>query len=518
MQKFALISVTDKTGIVELVRALSECGYRILSTGGTANILRSAGLQVVEVSEHTGSAEMLDGRVKTLHPAIHGGILFRREIPTHVEQVHQAGIWPIDFVIVNLYPFEKVIKTQTNELEKCIENIDIGGPALIRSAAKNYNSVTVICDPSDYGETIQQLKTNGSTTKDFRERMAVKAFRQTAYYDSIISNYLVQSVINDLQGKQEEQDFPDILTWPMRKAASLRYGENPHQRAALYGDFLREFTQLQGKELSYNNILDTAAALDLIFEFDEPTLGILKHTNPCGVGQGSTMLEAWEKAFATDREAPFGGIIVMNRPCEGDLAKTISEIFAEVVIAPEFDSDAREIFAKKKNLRLLEIKSGKKHFIRNKVIRSVRSGWLVQDADQKQTTVEKWTCVTEREPTRDELSALVFAWKVVKHVKSNAIVFATVGQTLGIGAGQMSRVDASRIAVWKAAQAGLSLKESVVASDAFFPFPDGVVAAAQAGATAIVQPGGSIRDQEVINTCNERGLTMVFTNTRHFKH
>jgi len=513
--RFALFSVSDKTGLTDIARAAAAAGYQLLSTGGTARALRDAGLAVIDVAEHTGFPEMMDGRVKTLHPKIHGGLLYRRDVPEHVEQARKADIPPIDLVVVNLYPFEQVSRRADATFLECVENIDIGGPSMLRSAAKNHQSVTVLCDPCDYAEAARQL-TNGGTTPEFRARLAAKVFAHTAYYDSLIADYLRRHLA-DAQAATGEI-FPERMTWPMRRTALLRYGENPHQAAALYGPLLEEFDQLQGKELSYNNILDTAAALDLINEFDEPTLAILKHTNPCGVGTAQTLSDAWEKALATDREAPFGGIIVMNRECDGEVAAAIADIFSEVIIAPEFSDEARIAFSRKKNLRLLRMREVAAQVCRSLSVRSVRSGWLVQEPDALPVNGGEWKCVTRRQPSPEEWRALTFGWRVVKHVKSNAIVYAAADRTLGIGAGQMSRVDASRLAVWKAGNAGLDLRGSAVASDAFFPFADGVLAAARAGATAFIQPGGSVRDAEVIAACDDHNLAMVFTGRRHFRH
>jgi phosphoribosylaminoimidazolecarboxamide formyltransferase/IMP cyclohydrolase len=513
--RFALFSVSDKTGLTDIARAAAAAGYCLLSTGGTARALRDAGLAVTDVADHTGFPEMMDGRVKTLHPKIHGGLLYRRDLPAHLEQARQAGIPPIDLVVVNLYPFEQVSRRADATFAECVENIDIGGPSMLRSAAKNHQSVTVLCDPADYAEAARQLA-SGGTTAEFRARLAAKVFAHTAYYDSLIADYLRRHLAGADGGAGEI--FPERTTWPMRRAAVLRYGENPHQSAALYGPLLEEFEQLQGKELSYNNILDTAAALDLINEFDEPTLAILKHTNPCGVGTAQTLSDAWEKALATDREAPFGGIIVMNRECDGEVAEAIADIFSEVIIAPEFSDEARIAFSRKKNLRLLRMRKVAAQVCRSLSVRSVRSGWLVQEPDALPVNGGEWKCVTRRQPSPEEWRALTFGWRVVKHVKSNAIVYAAADRTLGIGAGQMSRVDASRLAVWKAGNAGLDLRGSAVASDAFFPFADGVLAAARAGATAFIQPGGSVRDAEVIAACDEHNLAMVFTGRRHFRH
>jgi phosphoribosylaminoimidazolecarboxamide formyltransferase/IMP cyclohydrolase len=502
----ALISVSDKTGIVDFARELTARGVEILSTGGTAKALQAAGIATVEVSQFTGSPEILEGRVKTLHPRIHGGLLYIRGNAHHEEQAKAHGIRPIDLVVVNLYPFEETIAREDVTLPEAIEQIDIGGPSMIRSASKNYQSVCVVTDPTDYAAVLEDMKEeNGGTTLVLRERLAIKAFATTSAYDSAISCYLNRE-------QQTCSRFRLELPLEMR----LRYGENPHQQAELYGDFGSYFEKLQGKELSYNNILDISAAAALISEFTKPTVAILKHNNPCGIGSDPDLREAWEKAFATDKQAPFGGVIICNQPVTLDLAKAISEIFSEVIIAPEFESEARSLLQKKKNLRLMRVLKPLTQSERD--IRSVLGGLLVQDCDTADIPELEHKVVTARPPTKAEIEAMEFGWKVVKHVKSNAIVYASADRTLGIGAGQMSRVDASRIAVWKAQEAGLSLKGSVVCSDAFFPFPDGLIAAAEAGATAAIQPGGSVRDAEVIQAANDKGVAMVFTGNRHFRH
>jgi len=499
----ALLSVSDKTGLVELARGLAAHGVELLSTGGTAAALREAGLAVKDVAEHTGFPEMLDGRVKTLHPLVHGGLLFRRDLPEHVRQAGAHGIAPIDLVAVNLYPFEQTVARPDVTREEAIENIDIGGPSMLRSAAKNHAAVTVACDPADYADVLREMDANGgATTPATRERLARKVFALTSRYDRAIAAYL--------GGNDGSFECAESL------AMTLRYGENPHQKGELYGDLSAHLEQLHGKELSYNNLLDITAAVDLIGEFDEPTVAILKHTNPCGVGSDATLIGAWDKAFATDRQAPFGGIIICNRPLDQPLAAAIAEIFSEVIIAPDFSAASLEILRKKKNLRLMRLKGRPRPASRD--VRSVLGGLLVQDHDADCGHVSDGKCVTKRTPAPDEIRALEFGWKVVKHVKSNAIVFAGPDRTLGIGAGQMSRVDSVRIAVWKAGEAGLSLAGSAVASDAFFPFPDGLVAAAEAGATSAVQPGGSVRDADVIAAADERGMAMVFTGKRHFRH
>jgi len=523
MEKLALLSVSDKRGVVDFATALvRQHGYRLLSTGGTARLLADAGLPVTEVSAHTGFPEMMEGRVKTLHPKIHGGLLARRDKPDHLAAAKQHGIALIDLVVVNLYPFEQTVAKPHVEFEEAIENIDIGGPSMLRSAAKNHASVTVVCDPDDYGAVLSALH-NPEQLAVLRRKLALKVFQRTGRYDTAIATYL--------ERQQAEPDlaalagFPSTYAGSWKKAQDLRYGENPHQKAALYGTFHEHFRQLQGKELSYNNILDITAATYLIGEFERPTVAILKHTNPCGVASADTLLDAWHKAYATDRQAPFGGIIVVNQTLGADLAEQIKEIFTEVIIAPRFSDEALAIFAKKKNLRLMVAVSGSPSTGSGlevasdlQEIRSVVGGVLVQDRDRTLGNVKEFRVVTKRQPTPEEWAAMMFGWKVCKHVKSNAIVYCRGEQTLGVGAGQMARVDSSRIAVWKAGEAKLDLKGSVVASEALFPFADGLLAAADAGATAAIQPGGAVRDEEVIKAADERGMAMVFTAIRHFKH
>ncbi len=509
----ALLSVSDKTGLATFAKVLAEFGIELVSTGGTAKTLRAEGLTVVDLSDFTGFPEMLDGRVKTLHPKVHGGLLFRRDLAEHVATAALHGIEPIDLVVVNLYPFEQMIAKSDVSFEEAIENIDIGGPSMLRSAAKNHDSVTVVVDPADYDIVAEQIRAHGRTTLELRRRLAANVFARTAAYDAAITAYLSRVF-------QETSSFSPTLAISIPLAQPLRYGENPHQRAALYGKFSDHYSQLHGKELSYNNILDLTAAAALIGEFSDqpPTLAILKHTNPCGVGQGTTLREAWEKAFATDRQAPFGGIIVVNQSLDGPAAMAMAEIFSEVIAAPGFTEEALAILRQKKNLRLIHVK-GHPERVGPVDIRSVGAGsFLWQERDLSRITAPELKVVTKREPSPFELQAMLFGWSVVKHVKSNAIIYASADRTLGVGAGQMSRVDSSRIAVWKAGEAGLSLAGSVVCSDAFFPFPDGLIAAAQAGATAAIQPGGSVRDAEVIRAADERGMAMVFTGIRHFRH
>ena len=511
----ALISVSDKTGLIEFARELHRLGVEIISTGGTARSLKEAGVPVIEIGEFTGFPEMLDGRVKTLHPKVHGGLLYIRGNVDHEKQAAACGIKPIDLVVVNLYTFEKTVAKPDVTLHEAIENIDIGGPSMLRSAAKNHASVTVVVDPADYSEVLRDIREHdGGTSEKFRAKLAVKVFETTSRYDGAIAAFLGKAA-----GGAPAPQFPEIFNLSLKKAQDLRYGENPHQKAALYGSFGKHFQQLQGKELSYNNILDLTAAAELVAEFESPTVAIIKHTNPCGVGSASTLRKAWDLAYETDKQAPFGGIIAVNRPLDAAIAAAIAEIFSEVIAAPEFQPEALAILQKKKNLRLIRQLTLPSSLFD---LRSVTGGLLVQERDTRLVSAADIKVVTKREPTQTERHALLFAWRVVKHVKSNAIVYATAdgnaARTLGIGAGQMSRVDSSKIAVWKAKEAGLDLKGSVVASDAFFPFPDGIIAAAEAGATAAIQPGGSVRDAEVIAAADARKMAMVFTGIRHFRH
>ncbi len=505
----ALLSLSDKTGLLPFARALhEEFGVELLSTGGTAALLREAGIPVTEVADYTGFPEMLSGRVKTLHPRIHGGLLYLRDDADHERQAAANGIQPIDLLVVNLYPFRETAARPDVTLAEAIEQIDIGGPAMLRSAAKNYRSVTVVTDPADFGTVLETMRANqGETTLKLREHLAIKTFITTGTYDQAISGFL---------NREQQTGSSYDLSLPL--VTHLRYGENAHQEASLYGGFNDYFQKLHGKELSFNNILDISAAAELIGEFTEPTIAILKHTNPCGVGTDPDLREAWDKAFATDKQAPFGGIIILNRPVTEPVARDLSEIFSEVIIAPDFEPDARALLQRKKNLRLIRQLQPAHSGIATHDIRSVVGGLLVQDRDSVLFDEPQFKVVTQRQPTAEERRALLFGWSVVKHVKSNAIVFTSEDRTLGVGAGQMSRVDSARIAVWKAKDAGLSLAGSIVASDAFFPFPDGLIAAAEAGATAAIQPGGSVRDAEVIAAADERGLAMIFTGMRHFRH
>jgi phosphoribosylaminoimidazolecarboxamide formyltransferase/IMP cyclohydrolase len=504
----ALISVSDKRGLAPFARRLSEMGIEIVSTGGTAILLRNESIPHIEIEKFTGFPEILSGRVKTLHPKVHGGLLFLRDSPDHLRQADENQIKPIDLVVVNLYPFESTIARPGVTMEAAIEQIDIGGPSMLRSAAKNYQSVTVVTDPSDYAKVLEEIEQHGGeTTLALREQLAIKAFLTTARYDQAIASFF-----------RREQSSSGSFTLSLPLEMRLRYGENPHQSASLYGHFQDYYQKLHGKELSYNNILDIDAAAGLIREFSEPTVAILKHTNPCGVGSDPDLREAWIKAFATDKQAPFGGIIICNRPLTESLARAISEIFSEVIIAPEFEPEARALLQKKKNLRLMKMLPGPQEEKEEPDVRSVVGGLLVQERDDGELKEPERHVVSARPPSAEEMKAMLFGWRVVKHVKSNAIVYASRDRTLGIGAGQMARVDSSRVAIWKANEAGLSLKGSAICSDAYFPFGDGLIVAAEAGATAAIQPGGSIRDQEVIAAANEHQMAMVFTGVRHFRH
>ena len=509
----ALISVSDKTGLDDFAKRLHALGVEILSTGGTARYLAEHNIPVIDVSDYTGEPELFDGRLKTLHPKVHGGMLFRRDNDEDVKAAEEHGIKAIDLLVVNLYPFEETIKKEEVTLGEAIEQIDIGGPAMLRAASKNYNAVTVITDVDDYGSVIEEMESEeGGTSLKTRERLAIKVYQRTAAYDHAISNFLNES-------QETEAGFG--LSLPLY--SELRYGENPHQKASLYGNFGEYFTKIQGKELSYTNVLDIHAAAELVAEFRRPTVAILKHTNPCGVGCANAdedLRDAWEKAFETDRQAPFGGVIVTNRPLSEGLARVISTIFTDVIIAPDFDPEALAILKKKKNLRLMRVSDGFSKSLVDPIIRSAPGGVLVMDADAHALGLDniEEKVRTKRPPSADEIEAMRFSWRVCKHVKSNAIVFGRSDRTLGIGAGQMSRIDSSRIAVWKAKEAGLSLEGSVVASDGLYPFPDGLIAAADAGASACIQPGGSIRDEEVIAAADEREIAMVFAGHRHFRH
>ena len=510
--KRALISVSDKTGVVEFAKFLSEKGVDIISTGGTAETLKKAGVEVQLVSDLTCFSEILDGRVKTLHPKIYGGILARREVKRHQEELSQNEIPFVDLVIVNLYPFQEVMKEGASQT-KCIENIDIGGPALIRAAAKNHNDVTIIVDHNDFEKVKEDMVKNiGNTSVKLRRKLAAKAFSHTANYDAIIAGWFADEF---------NVNFPSKFTLSGERKSLLRYGENPHQKAAFYVNpkpaiGVATAHQLQGKELSYNNIIDTNAAFELVSEFTEPTVAIIKHTNPCGVGTGKTVIEAYNKAFSSDSVSAFGGIIATNETIDVETATAISNQFAEVVIAPSIDEEARNIIAAKRNLRLLITGGLASHQQTMLHVRSVIGGFLVQEQDKKK--VEDLELVTSVAPTEEQKEEMIFAFKVAKHVKSNAIVLTKDGQTIGIGAGQMSRVDSVRFAIQKAKNAGFSVEGSVMSSDAFFPFHDSVILAAENGVVGIIQPGGSIRDEEVIKASESKGIPMLLTGQRHFKH
>jgi phosphoribosylaminoimidazolecarboxamide formyltransferase/IMP cyclohydrolase len=512
----AILSVTDKTGLVEFARKLSALGVELISTGGTAKLLRDSGIPVKDISELTGFPEMLDGRVKTLHPKVHGGILHRRENSAHRTAVAEHGILPIDMVVVNLYAFEKTAAKPGVHFDELIENIDIGGPSMIRSAAKNFQDVAVVTSPADYDQIAEELaKSGGELSSTTRWRLAQKAFATTAAYDSAIALTLERVSANGRFEFHEAAAFPQTLRLSFNKVMDLRYGENPHQKAAMYSDGsdrgVANGRQIQGKELSYNNIVDLEAAWDLAQEFEEPVCAIIKHTNPAGTATGTTLLEAYKKALECDPVSAFGGVIGVNHPVDGDAAEEMAKLFLEVIAAPSFDEAAKAKFASKKNLRVVEINDVRQKW----VLKNVSGGILVQDADTHSLTESDLKVVSERQPRAEEKRALLFAWKVCKHVKSNAIVYARDGQTVGVGAGQMSRVDSCKIGAMKAV---LPLKGTVAASDAFFPFPDGVEQIAKAGATAIIQPGGSVRDPEVIAAADGLGLAMIFTGIRHFRH
>ena len=510
----AILSVTDKTGIVDFARQLHELGVELISTGGTAKMIREAKVPVKDISELTNFPEMLDGRVKTLHPKVHGGILHRRKDPAHVATVKEHGIAPIDMVVVNLYAFEQTASKPGVHFEELIENIDIGGPSMIRSAAKNFEDVAIVTSPWSYPEIIQEMKqSGGGLSRETKWKLAKQAFAMTAAYDSAIASTLERVDENFLLG--EATGFPQTLRLTYRKTIDLRYGENPHQKAALYVDNsglgIANGRQLQGKELSYNNIVDLEACWELAQEFPKPAVAIIKHTNPAGAATGETLAEAYLKALECDPVSAFGGVIGVNQPIDGDAATEMAKLFVEAIAAPGFDQAAREIFAAKKNLRLLEVTRSAPAM----VMKAVSGGLLLQEPDTKLIAESNLRVVSDRQPTPEEMRALEFAWIVCKHVKSNAIVYARDGQTVGVGAGQMSRVDSCRIGAMKAV---LPLKGTVAASDAFFPFPDGVEEIARVGATAIIQPGGSVRDKEVIEAANRLGLAMVLTGIRNFRH
>ncbi len=515
MKKRALISVSDKTGVVEFAKELQDLGYEIVSSSGTAKVLRENGISVIEVSEVTGFPEIMGGRVKTLHPKIHGGLLAVRDNPEYIKQLEELGIVPIDIVAINLYPFEETVRKGA-DLDEIIENIDIGGPAMVRASAKNHKFVTVIVDPEDYSYVVSMLKEKGETDLQTRRKLALKAFRHTALYDSIIS-----AVLNEKFGINEK--FPDELSVPLRKKSKLRYGENPHQEASLYvspvesdGFSVAESEVLHGKEMSYNNYLDVEAAVNLVKEFDAPACVIVKHNNPCGVAVRESQPEAYKEALSRDPKSAFGGIVAFNKAVNIETARLLTEIFLEVIVAPDFEEDAFEyLTGKKKNLRLVKVKNFNT-LPEGSDFRRISGGMLIQDRDLR--LYEEWKVVTEREPTPEEVEDLLFAWKVVKHVKSNSVVIAKNKATVGIGPGQTSRVDSLETAVKKAKEFGLSLEGAVLASEAFFPFRDSIDEAAKHGIKAVIQPGGSIRDPEVIQAANEHGIAMIFTGMRHFKH
>ena len=515
--KQALISVSDKEGVVALATQLRELGVSLLSTGGTAKLLQQAGIAVTEVSDYTGFPEMLDGRVKTLHPKVHGGLLARRDLPEHMQALERHGIGTIDLLVVNLYPFQQTVARPDCTLEEAIENIDIGGPAMLRAAAKNHHGVAVVVDPQDYSRVLADIRGQGGVGDALRFELARKVYAHTAHYDGAIANYL-----GGVQPDGAHDPYPQTLSMQFERVQTMRYGENPHQAAAFYREAqpaagaLSHYRQLQGKELSYNNIADADAAWECVKTFEEPACVIVKHANPCGVAIATDAAQAYAKAFSTDPTSAFGGIIAFNQPLVGATAEQVSRQFVEVLIAPGFDEAARRVFAAKQNVRLLEIPLGRAS---NRLdLKRVGGGLLVQSPDERNMDAGELKVVTRLAPTPAQLSDLLFAWRVAKFVKSNAIVFCGEGRTLGVGAGQMSRIDSARIASIKAANASLELKGSVVASDAFFPFRDGLDVVVDAGAVAVIQPGGSVRDDEVIAAADERGVAMVFTGVRHFRH
>lgn len=546
MKKRALVSVSDKTGIVELVRELTALGWEVVSTGGTYRTLEEAGLPVVGISDVTGFPEILDGRVKTLHPHIHSGILARRDLTQHSDQLAELNIAPIDLVVVNLYPFQETVAKEGVAWDEAIENIDIGGPSMLRAAAKNCAAVTVVVDPADYAALGEQLRAHGETSPAWRRRLAAKVFRHTAFYDSVIAAYFTQETESAPDTTSEaavaqkaavtkemsttakkaitaaaasDGTYPERLTLPFERVQTLRYGENPHQSAAFYREpnantGLPASEQLNGKELSYNNINDANAAWEMVSEFSAPAVVAVKHMNPCGVGLGATVREAYEKAYAADPTSIFGGIVATNRPVDEATARRMHDIFLEIVLAPDFTSEALAILQTKKNLRLLRMHTAGVARATYKM-QSVQGGLLVQQADVHKLDQDGCRIATKREPSAAEWEQLLFAWRVVKHVKSNAIVLAKDNQTIGVGAGQMNRVGAAKIAL---EQAGEKARGAVLASDAFFPMPDTMEAAAAAGITAVIQPGGSKRDQDSIDVCDAHGMTMAMTGVRHFKH
>ncbi|GEL78025.1 bifunctional phosphoribosylaminoimidazolecarboxamide formyltransferase/IMP cyclohydrolase [Tenuibacillus multivorans] len=510
MPKRALISVSDKTGVVDLAQQLVNQGVDIVSTGGTKKVIEEAGIHVTGISDVTGFPEILDGRVKTLHPNVHAGLLAERDEEKHLKQLVEQGVTPIDFVIVNLYPFKEAISKDEVTFNDAIENIDIGGPTMLRSAAKNHQDVTVVVDPADYERVVNSLKQDGEVPLELKQELAAKVFRHTAHYDALIAGFLTEQV---------GERFPETKTMTYERKQTLRYGENPHQQAAFYQEpfaapsSLSQANQLHGKALSYNNIQDADTALSIIKDFDEPTAVAVKHMNPCGVGIGNTLFDAFTRAYAADPVSIFGGIVALNRVVDVDVAGKLSSIFLEIIIAPQFTEEALAILTKKKNIRLLEVPIEMNEPLEQ--VRSVSGGVLIQDEDRHVLDETDLKVVTDRELTEAEWNDLRFAWKVIKHVKSNAILLAKDSQTIGVGAGQMNRVGSAKIA---AEQAGDKAKGAVMASDAFFPMSDTVEAAHEAGVRAIIQPGGSIRDDDSIHKCNELGIAMVFTGVRHFKH
>lgn len=515
MIKRALISVSDKEGIVEFAKELQTFGVEIISTGGTAELLNKSGVKVTGISEITGFPECLDGRVKTLHPKVHGGLLAIRSNPAHMKQIEELGIKPIDMVVVNLYPFGKTIQKENVTLEEAIENIDIGGPTMIRSAAKNYQDVVVIVNPEDYKPVLEELKETGDVSRETRFQLCVKVFEHTSHYDTLIQQYM--------RSKLSEKCYPSTLTLTFEKVQDMRYGENPHQNAVFYRETgvrragcLTEAEQLHGKELSFNNINDTNGALELLKEFDEPTVVACKHANPCGVASGETIYEAYIKAYEADTVSIYGGIVAANREIDAKTAEKMSKIFLEIIIAPSFTQDAIEILERKKNIRLLKLPSISEKLPGDAYdMKKVSGGLLIQDINNSLYNDSDIKVVTNKKPTDSELETMKFAMKVVKHTKSNAIVLAKSKQTVGVGAGQPNRITSAMLAIDHGKE---KCNGSVMASDAFFPFSDCVEAAAKAGVTAIIQPGGSIRDQESIDACNKYGIAMVFTGMRHFKH
>ncbi|MBZ4647066.1 MAG: phosphoribosylaminoimidazolecarboxamide formyltransferase/IMP cyclohydrolase [Clostridia bacterium] len=514
MAKRALISVSDKTGVIEFAKELDSLGYEIISTGGTAKAISDAGINVINVSDITGFPECLDGRVKTLHPKIHAGILAMRNNPEHMEQLKKLNVDTIDIVAINLYPFKQTILKDHVELEEAIENIDIGGPTMIRAAAKNYQDVVVIVDPADYSIVIDELKANSEVSKKTKFKLAYKVFEHTSHYDTLIAKYLREQIGEEL--------FPQTLSLTFEKVQDMRYGENPHQQAVFYKEVghnagcLTSAKQLHGKELSFNNINDTNGALDLLREFDEPTVVAVKHANPCGVGSADNIYDAYMKAYEADPVSIFGGIVAANREIDAKTAEEINKIFVEIVVAPSYSEDALKILTQKKNIRILELKDISAKLPAGTFdMKKVAGGLLVQEIDNQLLNMDEIKYVTDRKPTEQEMKDLIFAWKVVKHTKSNGIALVKNNMSVGIGPGQTNRITAANLAI---NYAGDRAKGAVMASDAFFPFPDCVEAAAKAGITAIIQPGGSIKDQESIDACNKYGIAMIFTGMRHFKH